>query len=68
MKVGDLVRLNKLSYEHWGPTGLILEIKPTEYGTGMIVMMTTAGSQCTIPWANQKTYISEVLSEIKWSS
>ena len=63
MKVGDLVRLNNLSYENWGELGLITDIRPTEYGTGMITMMTKAGPNCTIPWANRRTYIKEVISE-----
>ena len=63
MKVGDLIKFRNID-SSWGKTGLIIEIRITEIGTGMITMITKVGSQCTIPWANRNTYIEEVTSGI----
>jgi len=63
MKVGDLVKFRQLD-PSWGEMGLITEITSTQAGPAMIVFMTPALAQCTIPWSRRNTYIKEVFSEI----
>jgi len=62
IKPGDLVRFRQLD-PSWGKTGLVTEITSTQLGPSMIVFMTPALMQCTIPWSRRNTYIKEVISE-----
>jgi hypothetical protein len=62
MKVGDLIRL-KNTLSTWGPTALVIEIRVTPAGTGLVDIMTAVSHNCTIPWTNRDMYIAEVLSE-----
>ena len=62
MNVGDLIRF-KHAQSSWGEFGLITKITSTKAGTGLIVMITKASHNCTIPWAKRSMYISEVVSE-----
>ena len=61
MKVGDLIRLKNIQ-SSWGEFGLITDITATKAGTGLIVMITRASYNCTIPWTKRSMYISEVVS------